>query len=510
MRRGALVLALLGAPAAAQEPLSAIDWLSQSVDSAAAAAPQPSLPDEPPVAGSAATPEITVRPLDAPSPDRVGLLPPAITGLPATLWSASEEATLTSLIRAERVETLPAIQELIVTLMLAEAEPPQGAEAAGALFLARVDKLLDLGALDPAQAMLEAADNGNPEVFRRRLDVALLTGTEDSACSEMMRRPAIAPTYPARIFCLARNGDWAAAALTLNTARALGEVSEEEESLLARFLDPELFDGMPPLPPPSRPSPLVFRLREAVGEPLPTGTLPRAFAHADLRPTSAWRTRLEAAERLARTGAISGSVLFAFYAERPPAASGGIWDRVAAIQEFDSAIRARDGAAVAAALPAAWSAMVEARTEVAFAREYAEALRALDLPGDAGRLAFRIGLLAPSYEATVLAGLPPGDAEALLWAGIARGEVAGLEAPDARTAAVLAAFRPAALSEPFESLLAAGKLGEAILRAVATFNAGLSGDPAAVTEGLALLRRVGLEDAARRAALQYLLLDRPT
>jgi hypothetical protein len=53
-----------------------------------------------------------------------------------------------------------------------------------------------------------------------------------------------------------------------------------------------------------------------------------------------------------------------------------------------------------------------------------------------------------------------------------------------------------------------GKLGEALLRAIALFDAGSDGDLRSVTDALTVLRAVGLEDVARRAALQLMILDR--
>jgi len=235
------------------------------------------------VARSAAVPEVTVLPLGAVSPDPIGLIPPAASGLPRALWAGSEVETVAALIAAERVETLPALQALLQIVLLAEADPPRNAGLEGQLFLARIDKLLDLGALDPAWELLDAADPATPALFRRYFDVALLTNREGRACQRMAAQPELAPTLAARIFCLAHVGDWPAAALTLNTARALGDVSAREDALLTRFLDPELFDGLPPLPVPQTPTPLDFRMREAIGEALPTLDLPRAFAHADLR-----------------------------------------------------------------------------------------------------------------------------------------------------------------------------------------------------------------------------------
>jgi len=506
-----------GLPAAAQDvserPLSAIDWLSQTIgtpDLSEIAQPQI---NEPPVADTATPPEISVTPLDSSSPDAIGLLSSAVTGLPQNLWSQSDEATLSTLVRASRAETLPAVQELMVTLMLAEAAPPLNASATGVMFLARVDKLLDLGALEPAQALIEAAGPDTPEVFRRWFDVSLLTGTESVACDLMREKPALSPTYPARIFCLARGQDWTAAALTLNTARALGDVTDEEDALLSRFLDPELFEGMGPLPPPSRPSPLVFRMREAIGEGLTTSGLPRAFAHADLRSSIGWRSQIEAAERLARHGAISEVTLVSIYNQHTPAASGGVWDRAAAIQQFDAAIRASDAEEVARTLPAAWSAMQAARTEVAFARHYTDDLSGLALDGDVAALAFRIGLLAPSYETVALAQTEL-SAEEMVWQAVARGDVTGIDANDIPGEAVLAAFAQMptldSISAPLATLIAEEKLGEVLLRAISLFNQGVDGDFGALTDALRVLRLVGMEDIARRAALQFLLLDRPS
>lgn len=509
-----LILAVAATSGAAQEaePLSAIDWLSQSVESAATASGaqtsgvQPPLPDpdEAPVANSAATPEISVRPIDQVSADALGLLPHAVTGLPDSLWQGSDAATLATLISAETADTLPALRDLLTTLLLARADPPANGDGTS-FFLARVDRLLELGSLDPAQALLEQADRADPDIFRRWFDVTLLTGSEDDSCRFMEERPALAPTYPARIFCLARLGDWNAAALTLGTARALGDVTGEDEALLVRFLDSEMDDTAGPLPPPTRPTPLVYRLREAIGEPIPATGLPRAFAHADMRPVAPWRSQLEAAERLARVGAVSPNVLFDLYRQQTPAASGGVWDRAAAVQALDAAL-AEGAEAVAEALPLAWDAMAVPRAEVAFASHYGPRLMQAGLTGDAQALAWRIALLSPDYEQVAQSGVPDAPDAAVL-AAIATGDVTGIAATG-RASAVIAGFSDTVPEGTVATLLDDGKLGEALLRTLAAMAVGLEGDPQTVAEGLAVLRRVGLEDTARRAALQYLILDR--
>jgi len=481
----------------AQEPLSAIDWLSDSI---AAPAPPALLPGP-------ETAPISVAPLGTTTPDAVGLLPARIAGLPGTLWGPGDSTAIARAIRAEQIDTLPALQDVLFTLLLAELDPPTGAVSEGQILLARLDKLLDLGALDQAQALVERAGPTNPALFRRWFDISLLTGQEDRACAAMRVAPDIAPTFPARIFCLARGGDWNAAALTLETGKALGFVTEDEDALLARFLDPALFEDEPPLPAPDRPSPLIFRMREAIGQPLPTTTLPLAFARADLRPTAGWKARIQAAERLARTGAISSNQMLGVWTEREPAASGGLWDRVAALQLFDVDMLSGKPSAVSDALAPAWQAMESAELERCFAALYGTRLARLGLKGEAGALAFRIGLLSDDYEAIALAHEPQSTEDAFL-IGLARGDVAGLPPLDSRAAAVQEGFANPALDPLHARLLAEGRLGEAILSAISMLTDGAHGEISDVARALALLREVGLEDVARKSALQLMLLER--
>jgi hypothetical protein len=509
-----LLLSITAAPEArAEAPLSAIDWLSQSVASTpplAVTRPVPLTPRPAPAS------PITVAPLEGTSLDALGLLAPAATGLPRDLWGITPSADLVRLVRAERVDTLPAVRSLLLTLLLAEASPPVDSGAGGALYLARVDKLLDMGALEPALALLELPDRLDAESFRRRFDVALLLGQEDAACEVMRDNPQIAPSFPARIFCLARGGDWNAAALSLRTGEALGFIDAPMAALLARFLDPEFAEenlepatfGTDESLPPPRPSPLVFRMLEAIGEPMPTATLPLAFAHSDLRPQAGWKARVEAGERLARAGAISANQLLGLYTEQEPAASGGVWDRVDAIRALDVAVSARDAQAVAATLPPAWDRMAEVELEVDLAAMYSDALSGIPLDGRAASIAFRLGLLSDDFEDAVVARAPSGAEEAFL-AGIARGDMSGIEAAGQLATAIRNAFVPGASPGPvLESLLDGGRTGEALLRAIDDVTDGARGDLRDVTQGLALLRAAGLETTARRAALELMLLER--
>ncbi|WP_044043621.1 hypothetical protein [Octadecabacter antarcticus] len=500
-------------------PLSAIDWLSESVQQPDVMATAPVLgtqatrtPDanEAPVANSANTPNVSVQALSGAAPRVLGLLPPSSTGLPADLWAGSDVATLIALLRAEQVDTLPAVQDLLITLTITQANPPLEAATPGAFFLARVDKLLDFGALEPAQAMLEASTPDTPELFRRWFDVSLLTGTEDAACRALRNKPDVAPTPSARIFCLSRSGDWSAAALTLNTGLALGDVDAETGSLLSRFLDPDLFENERALTPPARATPLTFRMFEAIGSPLTTVGLPRAFSQADLRANVGWKSQLEAAERLSRASAISDNALLGLYTARVPAASGGVWERARAVNALDAALVGNDHQTKYRAVTALWNEARSVGVAVPLARVFARQL--IDMAADVGNntavgrdtsVVFTFLLLSDKYE---LAALNEDLAATNRFlAAVARGDPSNAFAGGAKYRLIQDAFtaNPNAALVAMASL---GRTGEAILRAIATLQQGIDGDQSAFKEGFATLRALGLEDVARRTALQYLLL----
>ncbi|MGH1465311.1 MAG: hypothetical protein ACRBBQ_08100 [Cognatishimia sp.] len=478
------------------EPLSAIEWLNK--------VPTVTIeiePPETPVTSGGNTPKISVTTLRTEGRDAVGLLSSAVTGLPSSLWQESRGQVLADLIAIQPQHALPAMQALLYTLLLAEANPPIDSDGNDTLLLARIDKLFQLGALEQTNALLNRSGTDTPELFKRWFDVTLLIGEERNACATLSKTAHLAPSYAARVFCAARAGDWNKAAVTLNSANFLGLLSEEEDALLLRFLDPELFAEEPILVTPSAPDPLKFRLYEAIGEPQPTTTLPLQYAHSDLRDTVGWKAQLEAAERLARVGALPENRLLGIYAASKPAASGMIWDRVDALQKFDAAIASQDAEKVSARLPSAWAAMQASRLEVPFARLYAEPLMNMSFSGVSQTLARKIMLLSPSYELAAKRG--PRD----YLAGLALG-LPPRRGPDLTSQAISDAFHGAGVPQSLSNNLARGHLGEVILQAMTLFSQGAAGDLPALTSALATFRAVGLEDTARQAALQILLLER--
>ncbi|KRS18372.1 hypothetical protein [Roseovarius indicus] len=505
MRPNSLSLAVLLTPglALAEEPLSAIDWLNQPAPVSVA---QPLLQPlvNPPVTEGVTVPDVTVMALDDVQPDAVGLLPSSTTGLPASLWQASATDTIVAQMSRLGDTPLPAIQALYYTLLLAEAEPPADAAENARFLRARLDALRKYGAVDAALALVERAGADTPLLFDAWLDLALLKGTEDDACRALADTPDLSDSYAKRIFCIARAGDWSTAALTYDTANAIGALDAHESALLAQFLDPEFAEANE-MPPPRTMTPLLFRLYEASGMPLPTRNLPREYAVADLRGTMGWKAEVEAAERLARTGALPANRLLGLYTDRRPAASGGVWERVRAVQEFDAALESNDPKAIAEELPEVWRLMRANDLAVVFATLYGERLAALDLPA-AADLAHEIALLSPVYESAARA-TGPRTRRLDFLAGVAKGAPDEAGAAAGTESAIARAFAATEVPPDHAGPLNEGRLGQAILAAAMQLQSTRPGQMRDLESSLATLRIVGLEDVARQAALQILLLS---
>ena len=564
------------AAAQAQAPLAVIDWLrdlqppheglSNDLPQNGAvlddALPMTPVPEQGQDAGGAAQSGqdnaisagagselgITMRPLDQPRLESVGLFPARRIGLPGDIWGPSNSRDLAALMAILPVDTLPALRDLSYRLLLAEFASPglSGADPqaeAEAFLQARLQALTGFGAMDQAGALLEAIDPLPLSLLAHRFDIRLLLDEDEAACRELdaagpalAARPATAQLpgslQAALIFCEARAGSWEGAAARLAALQDSPEppLPRSYLQLLDAFIhyDEHADEGaaLPGLP--ERPSPLAWRLLEALGEPVGTLSLPLAFAHADLRGTAGWRAQIEAAERLVRSGALPPNRLLGLYTERRAAASGGIWERVRRVQALDAALAGGDSAVIGAALMAAWPQFQDAELETAFAYLFAAPLMAAELTGPAWRLALTVGLLSDDYELagmamgggggdnSVVAGATPPVTLSLRerqLAAIARGlppPEAGraTAAPDAAVLSAFASPTVPASALPADALarLAEGRIGEELLRVLVRM--GASGDPRMLAEGLAVLRYLGLEDIARRTALHAMLLER--
>lgn len=505
MRIRLLICCCFGAlPLRAETPLSVIDWLQSPTP--VMVAPPDAEAVESPVSEGVRTPDISVTEIDT-AQDRltVGLLASSVTGLPETLWAKSEAGGLLAAIKGADFREVMALQKLLYTMMLAEAAAPDGLDDVDFL-TARAGLLRHFGAIEAAEALAEQLPLVSPKHFALWFDLTLLVGLEDKACIRLNGQRGLSSDYAAHIFCALRGADWDSAALLFDTADVLGLLGATERELLRAFLDPEYAETAPNLAPPRDITALEFRLYEAVGHPLPTASLPVAYSVADLRDIAGWKAQIEAAERLVRNGALSANTLLGLYTERKPAASGGVWERVRAVQNLEAALERRDPEALSQALIDAHDEVVDYGLTPALAEIYAPEIAEFELTQRGDELRFMLTLMSDGYES---ARVEPAHitARSLFLQSLAAGAPSGAGALNSPLAeAIEEGFGAAVPDEALAEMMAEGKLGEAILLAAGQMASGLDGNMGALKSGIAAMRQMGLEDILRRACLQIMYL----
>ena len=489
-------LVLMASHAQAQDtgaPLSAIDWLNTLP-----VAPKAE-PVEAPVTQTGLAPTVEVIALDDYAARTTGLVSHSITGLPRDLWQNADGTRIAAQLEALGIPRLPAAQALLYSLMLTESYAPHDDMA---FQVARVDALTRMGALDPALSLLvNVGPEQNSALFERHFNLGLLAGDPTNACNRLLRKPELSSDKAAEIFCLARAGDWNTATILFGTADALGLLEDDKAEALARFLDPDLFEGEPPLAAPAEPDALLFTLQDALGRRPATNRWPLVYAQTDINERVGWKAQLEASERLARTGAISDNRLLGIFTDRQPSASGGIWDRVHAIQTFEVALDIGSTSAIEKTLPLAWQAVRQAEIEVRFANLFAEAVADHTLLGAGAAAGFEMILHSQLYKrvGTIFPDLA--EANPILM-GVVNGDTSSLTANSPLEGAIIEGFDPqnTAKATRFD-----GQTGPLLLDALIGLETARQGDVTDLGWHLGVLRALGQEDTARRAALQLLL-----
>jgi len=310
-------------------PISAIDWLSQP---GLAPLSEDNVIERDPSIG-AVIDQVTVIELDTPVDKVYGLIPAKISGIQRNFWTDLDPNNVQQIIRSLPESGLPATDDLLLRALLAES---LGGDA---VLRVRAKALIERGAVYAAYNLLGQSQLDNLEIFSLFADASLLTDNFERMCGQLNAASHFSNDEALQVYCHARAGSWSTAVLKYFTLNTLGVFAPATSSLLAASLDPELTNNLilqkADL---AKLTPLEFKLRASVGQPISTISLPLKFAVSDLSKASSWRQQIEAAERLSAMGSLSATELLEKYKSGKIPASGGIWDRVFAVQQLDRAL----------------------------------------------------------------------------------------------------------------------------------------------------------------------------
>ena len=319
----------------AKDPMSAIDWLAEKINDPPIFYTNPSLNFD--------IIDNNIKKLDLPniSKNSIGIFPSIRLGINSSVWKNSNEFEISNLLDKIDIGDIYYSNRLLKRVLLIEADPPiiaTGQEFSGTFFLrARILKLIQMGALDEAEALLlDANPNTDPKLIDLWSKISFLTLRFDNFCNSVLKsyNTLIHPGH--KVICLARSGDWNAAALSLATLSSINEIESDYEKLLINFLDHEAKLEISNKNFCNRDQPLLVYLCDFSNIDTQDLRINFKYLYNDLGRGKSIRTRIIAAEELVKSGALNPGVLFSTYKVKKPSTSGGVWARVKMMQDLDN------------------------------------------------------------------------------------------------------------------------------------------------------------------------------
>jgi hypothetical protein len=336
--------------------------------------------------------------LDSLDPSSPGILTQANGGFPAGLWQGTDRRALVALMPRMPVgKGSPAMRSLAERLLLTEAQVPQGnTRNVYDVFQARIDRLVAAGYAAEVADLFSRVPEKIPDarLAHARVDALLLTGEAAVACDEALsanQRSEETSWLETVAYCKLIQGDGDGAGFTADMLRETGADDPDFFAMLAWLGQPEEARGDKPKLANTQPlTPLKLVMLKAVGVAVAASTLDRAsplvlvaVANDESLPPE---TRLEAAERAARVGAIGARDLAAAYAAGtidparladPLAAASGMPGGPGGALLYQAAMQASDPIVRLKILQTIWARAKADGTYLLAARVNVEAAKAL-------------------------------------------------------------------------------------------------------------------------------------
>ncbi len=247
----------------------------------------------------------------------IGLISIERTKFPSDLWRNSSEKVLSEKLNSMPNLTLTSTNKIFKRLLLVDAKPPLnsiGVKNMGYLFLlSRIDQLINLGAIDEVEEILNYIKEPSVELMKRKIQVASLNGRLSKTCDLANKYPNFDGMLQFKIICLVRKNDWQAAALAFTVGSSLNQFDEKEKKLLLNYLDPDieinrLYDiEINDL------SPTGFYLLHGKKELIPPDILPNKYAYAFSLLDIPSKIRIKSMEQLASKYVVNANTLFSLY-----------------------------------------------------------------------------------------------------------------------------------------------------------------------------------------------------
>ena len=234
-------------PVHGREPTNAVDWFMPAENRKTEAKSPEAKPEKDEQEDFIIT-KSELRPNDL---NNVGIIPAKITGIDPKIWQEMNELTLFLELQSLPTLNFDATQTFLKRILISETIPPipnlKNKLAGKLYFIAKLDKLIEIGALEEAETIINQIITIDRKLFERLATISFLTGRIDTMCNQLSLYPGLNDDLTIKIICLSNLDDWNAAALILSSAVSLNLLDSHRELLLINYLDPNLLPQNNPL-----------------------------------------------------------------------------------------------------------------------------------------------------------------------------------------------------------------------------------------------------------------------
>ena len=480
--------------------------------------------------------------LEAPSIEAAGLEGAGALGLTQDMWGTTSGAEAIALVDASKPTRLYTVNRLIRRTLVAGAKPPENSDG---LLASRANALIRFGAAEEASSLAGVAGSeAEGSLGRTQAEAALIVGRNEVLCGKDLLDPATTPKdtgdgfWPAlRAYCLAQSGD-PLAGVAINAMLELGSIDPIDAPLLEALVDETLIDYVA-VPHASALTPLRIAMLRSMGRAnyqiVDSAPLPMIAGLFALESTGA-KGAVVAAERLEAVGAVETQVLRELYISLADEVDAGpVGNRAKAIKAISKEPTSKgigDALIAAAQRDGVGGFAQMARVLAPFAAKLPPsaasglggvgyAIRDAMLLGgfvrEAGTWSDAQGPKSPVEQADVAAVMAVADPD---WPGTWSRQYGNLLRERARNSdeharralASLAGFdialKPILPEQGYLKAAAEGKTAEVALASAAALGADVSPKAKTLDTAIRALRRIGLEDDARRIAIEIVITER--
>lgn len=420
--------------------------------------------------------------------------------LPYYYWSWSKIEDLTSKIDSIYFEPKAQLRELIVSVLTSEMPANIEIPKEANLYIARLNKLIELGQYKEAQIFINNNDPNLTLSYQQQFELNLLKGNDTLACSQFKIEGTNNNTLKQKVYCLNHEGKQSEAKIVFETAKILNKIEEYDAFIIELLLNSKKFAQSYKIDNKNNLSILDYIILQKSDVKIEGRSIPTSFFFYNFSETYNIEEKLIISERLAKFGIISNLQLFRIYKESDTINDTALIKRKKCINELELAISEQSSDDIRQNLAKCLTLFQKIGLSSNFSKYYRTIVLAEVNTGWESPTSVKMRLLAKDYSSLKIALTENSNFNSAQ--SIARNNFTKLNSLTEFEKSIIEAFEESKYKAQNASLIDQGKIGEVILSSIILLE---SEDLKEIQNGLIGLIQAGLTDIAKDIAIRLLI-----